>query len=82
MTAWMERYDALAPNEPSWPITSRPENIAIVVAGGSHPTHAFWMQTSIARKMTSAQVRLPAAWDELIAQGREALGYEGSVGSG
>ena len=80
MTAWMERYDALAPGESLWPITSRPENIAIVVAGGSHPTHAFWMQTSIARTMTGAPVKLPAAWDALIAERREALGGEEDAG--
>jgi hypothetical protein len=48
MTAWMQRYDAMPIGADVWPITSRPENIAIVVAGGSHPTHACWMQTSIA----------------------------------
>jgi hypothetical protein len=62
-----------------WPITSRPENIAIVVAGGSHPTHACWMQTSIAPRMTNATVQLPAAWDTLIAEGREELGFDNDV---
>jgi hypothetical protein len=79
MTAWLQRYDATAPEEDLWPITSRPENIAIVVAGGSHPTHACWMQTSIAPRMTSATVRLPAAWDTLIAEGREELGFDNDV---
>lgn len=80
MTAWMQRYDAHAPDDDLWPITSRPENIAIVVAGGSHPTHACWMQTSIAPRMSGAEVKLPAAWERLITQGNEDLGYDDGVG--
>lgn len=71
----MAHYDALGSDDP-WPITSRPENIAIVVAGGSHPTHACWLQTSIAPRMTGAQVKLPSAWEELVARGRSELGYD------
>ena len=51
--------------EDPWPITSKPENIAIVVAGGTHPTHAFWLQTSIAKQLTSAAITLPQAWERL-----------------
>jgi hypothetical protein len=76
MVAWMEHRDAGRMDEDPWPITNAPENIAIVVAGGSHPTHAFWMQTSIARKMTGAEIKRPAQWPALVASGAHELGYD------
>jgi hypothetical protein len=76
LIAWMEHRDAAHIDQDPWPITSAPENIAIVVAGGSHPTHAFWMQTSIAKKMTGAKIELPSNWQELIARGAKDLGYD------
>jgi hypothetical protein len=75
LVAWMEHRGAGQLEEDPWPITRAPENIAIVVAGGSHPTHAFWMQTSIAKKMTGAEIQLPSQWRELIAAGARELGY-------
>lgn len=27
-----------------WPISATPDNIILLVAGGGHPTHAFWLQ--------------------------------------
>jgi len=76
LVAWMEHRGAGRMQDDPWPITNAPENIAIVVAGGSHPTHAFWLQTSIAKKLTGAQVELPAKWDELIADGARELGFD------
>lgn len=75
LIAWMERHEANVPDDP-WPITSKPQNIAIVVAGGTHPTHAFWMQTSIGRKVVGREVSLPRRWNELVAAGAAELGYE------
>jgi hypothetical protein len=76
LTAWMERRGAGQMHEDPWPITSKPENIAIVVAGGSHPTHAFWLQTSIAKCMTAARIELPRHWGELIAAANRELGFD------
>ena len=76
LIAWMEHRGAGQRQVDPWPITRTPENIAIVVAGGTHPTHAFWMQTSIAKRMTSAPLQLPARWNELITNGARDLGYE------
>lgn len=77
LIAWMERHEANVPDDP-WPITAKPENIAILVAGGTHPTHAFWMQTSIARQMIGRQVQTPRRWRELIDAGATELGYDRS----
>ncbi len=76
LTAWMERRGAGRMHDDPWPITSRPENIAIVVAGGSHPTHAFWLQTSIAKRMIGAPIALPRQWPELVASGARELGFD------
>lgn len=76
MPAWLKRYDLNPPYEDPWPVTSRPENIAIVVAGGWHPTHSMWMQTSIARRMISCEIKLPEKWGDLVRQGEQELGYE------
>ena len=56
-----------------WPITSRADNIAIVVAGGAHPTHAFWMQSAVAARVTKARIQLPARWPELLAEAAKDL---------
>jgi hypothetical protein len=75
MPAWMQRSGLQPPYQDPWPVTAKPENIAIVVAGGFHPTHNLWMQTSIARQMTSCEIRLPRCWEELVKQGEKDLGY-------
>ena len=76
LIAWMQRHGAGRLDEDPWPITDSPENIAIVVAGGSHPTHAFWMQTALAKRMTGAPIELPSRWSELVAEGVRELGFE------
>jgi hypothetical protein len=57
-----------------WPITSRPENIMILVAGGRHPTHAYWMQAAQGPKVINAIVKLPAKWDDLLKEAETELG--------
>ncbi|MBI2906884.1 MAG: hypothetical protein HYX92_04430 [Chloroflexi bacterium] len=57
------------------PITARPENIIVVVAGGEQSGHNYWMQVGVAgRQPTSAAIRLPANWEELIEKAEEELG--------
>jgi hypothetical protein len=57
-----------------WPITARASNFMIVVAGGRHPGHAYWMQASQGPKPVSAMVQLPAKWRELLAEAEKELG--------
>ncbi|MBI2906910.1 MAG: hypothetical protein HYX92_04575 [Chloroflexi bacterium] len=57
------------------PITAKPENIMIAIAGGEQSGHNYWMQIGVAgRQPTSAGMELPKNWDDLIAQAREDLG--------
>lgn len=72
---WLEYYKKLGNNaRDSWPITSKPENITLVVAGGTHPTHAYWMQSAMAPRVVSAQIKLPEKWNDLINEAEQELG--------
>lgn len=55
------------------PICRRPEQLILVVAGGGHPTHAYWMP-GMAAAVVSRPVTLPRRWVELLARTREDLG--------
>ncbi|MCP5153125.1 MAG: hypothetical protein H6983_03100 [Ectothiorhodospiraceae bacterium] len=61
-----------------WPICARPEQILLVVAGGAHPTHNFWMQ-SWGSRVVSRPIELPACWNLLIAEADAELGPRGDV---
>ncbi len=68
----------LSVNEP-WPITTKAENIMIVVAGGQQSGHAYWMQVGTGYKPACRQIRLPAkGWDKLLEKAEEDLGPIGS----
>jgi hypothetical protein len=58
-----------------WPITSKPENLALIVAGGHHPSHAYWMQVAYAPfRLTRTEIKLPRDWDKLLKEAEEDLG--------
>jgi hypothetical protein len=57
-----------------WPITRSPRNIMIVVAGGRHPTQAYWMQGAQGPKTVSARIHLPAGWEELLKEADAEMG--------
>jgi hypothetical protein len=57
-----------------WPITSKPKNITVLVAGGRHPTHAYWMQAAQGPKLVNAKIVLPAKWNDLIKEAEKDLG--------
>lgn len=57
-----------------WPITAKAKNIVLVVAGGTHPTHAYWMQAAQGPKMINAKIKLPAKWNDLIKEAEKDMG--------
>jgi len=57
-----------------WPITRQARNLMIVVAGGRHPTQAYWMQGAQGPKSVSAPIHLPAAWAHLLQEAEAELG--------
>ena len=85
--AYMERWGgaALARESitlDSWPITAKPSNIALAVAGGAHSSHALWLQAR-SRHLIGREIRLPEAFDELLAEAdrarSEALALRGEI---
>ncbi len=57
-----------------WPITKKPRNIVILVAGGQHSTHALWMQAAYGPRLANAKIVLPDQWDDLIEEAERDLG--------
>ena len=56
-----------------WPITAKPENFVIIVAGGGHPTNSFWLQ-GYSPRVTGREIRLPEDYDRLLVQADRDLG--------
>ena len=48
-----------------WPITARPENIAILVTGGGHATNAYWMFSSSWR-FIGREIAVPEGLQRLL----------------
>jgi hypothetical protein len=56
-----------------WPVSLKPENIVFGVAGGSHPTHAYWLQGTGVR-VHGRVIRTPETFDRLLAEADRDLG--------
>ena len=50
-----------------WPICMKPENIVLVVAGGGHPTHSYWLQAH-SPSVNGRVIRVPEMFDRLVAE--------------
>jgi hypothetical protein len=61
-----------------WPICASPDNIITVVAGGGHPTHAFWMQ-AMAEAVIGREIKLPAGFKALLNEADKDLGCGADV---
>ena len=56
-----------------WPICLKPDNIVLVVAGGAHPTHSYWLQAH-SPSVVGRPVRLPETFDRLLTDAQRDLG--------
>lgn len=56
-----------------WPITEKPENIMLIVAGGSHPTNTYWLQ-AFSPRVLGRVIRRPETFDRLLAESDRDLG--------
>jgi len=61
-----------------WPFCKSPDQLMIVVAGGEHPTHNFWLQ-SWGPTVTSARIETPAGFDRLLAEADAEIGPAGDA---
>jgi hypothetical protein len=48
-----------------WPLTVKPDNIIVVVAGGHHPTHSYWLQ-AFSPAVTGRVMHVPETFDALL----------------
>ncbi|MBI4334679.1 MAG: hypothetical protein HY673_25780 [Chloroflexi bacterium] len=59
-----------------FPITARPRNIMIVVAGGEQAMHSYYMAVGHGPAGPAhAEIELPARWDELLDRAEKDLGF-------
>ena len=56
-----------------WPITARPDNFIVVVAGGGHPTNSFWLQ-GYSPRVIGRVMQVPETFDRLLADADRDLG--------
>ena len=56
-----------------WPICQKPDNIVLVVAGGGHPTHSYWLQGH-SPSVPGRIIRVPETFDRLLADADRDLG--------
>ena len=61
-----------------WPICASADNIITVVAGGGHPTHAFWMQ-AMAEAVIGREIKTPQGFKALLSQADKDLGCGADV---
>jgi hypothetical protein len=48
-----------------WPICQKPENIVLLVAGGGHPTHSYWLQAH-SPTVPGRIIRTPETFERLL----------------
>ena len=56
-----------------WPVCQKPDNIVLVVAGGGHPTHSYWLQAH-SPSVIGRIVRVPETFERLLTDADRDLG--------
>ncbi|HZM45887.1 MAG TPA: hypothetical protein VFC14_13710 [Burkholderiales bacterium] len=56
-----------------WPISIKPDNIVLVVAGGGHPTHSYWLQAH-SPTVPGRVIRTPETFERLLDEADRDLG--------
>ncbi len=56
-----------------WPICQKPDNLVLVVAGGGHPTHSYWLQAH-SPSVIGRVVRVPETFERLLTDADRDLG--------
>ena len=55
-----------------WPITARPDNLVLVIAGGGHPTNSYWL-AGYSPRVIGRPIDVPDGFDALIAESEREL---------
>jgi hypothetical protein len=68
-TAWIEIDSSAVVRESlrldPWPITARPENLVLIVAGGGHPTNSYWLQ-GYSPRVIGREIDVPEGFEQLL----------------
>jgi hypothetical protein len=80
--AWIE-IDANAVTRASaeldpWPISAKPDNLVLVVAGGGHPTNSYWLQ-GYCSHVIGREIRVSESFEQLLAEADRDLGCGSDV---
>jgi len=70
---WIEIQAPESLGEDPWPIASKPENFVIAVAGGGHPTNAYWL-AGCCPHVIGRPIATPADFDRLLVEAQDDLG--------
>ena len=65
-------------NEEMWPISKSPDQLIVIVAGGAHPTHNFWMQ-AMSPSVICREIGIPGNFESLVADAELELGPGGDM---
>ncbi len=72
-TAWIEIDSSGVVRESlrldPWPITARPENLVLIVAGGGHPTNSYWLQ-GYSPRVIGREIDVPGSFEQLLGETR------------
>ena len=76
-TAWIEIDSNPLTRESTkldpWPITLKPENFIIIIAGGGHPTNSFWLQ-GYSPRVIGKEIRVPETFEQWLVEADRDLG--------
>ena len=70
---WIQIQAAESANLDPWPIASRPENFVFIVAGGGHPTNAYWLPACCPH-VIGREITIPPIFEELLSAAERDLG--------
>jgi len=56
-----------------WPISAKPDNLVLIVAGGGHPTNSYWLQ-GYSPRVIGREIRVPESFAQLLADADRDLG--------
>ena len=64
---WIEIQAPESLDRDPWPIAARPDNFVLVVAGGGHPTNAYWLP-GCCPHVIGREIRVPESFGTLLAE--------------
>jgi len=56
-----------------WPLSARPENLVLLVAGGGHPTNSYWLE-GYSPHVVGRRIAVPKQFDRLLAEADRDIG--------